>query len=101
MPKSDAKSDAKKMKVQVEIEYSAVPLPEEVENVRRAGLILAPDSNTVSVRRGETDCGMPSLILDFEMKTQSETKVVDDIAHTVHICVSGKFYCDLAIRFAK
>ena len=89
------------MLVQVEVEFSAVPPPDVMENVRQAGIILARDPHSVAVRRGETSRRKPAILLDFETKTQPQYKVVDHIYRTVHSCGAGKFYNDMVIRFPK
>ena len=88
------------MKVQVEIEYSAMPPAEELQGMQWAAKALASDPNSISVRLGETRRHRPAIILEFEMKTQAQYKVVDRICDTVHLC-AGILYADMTVRFPK
>jgi hypothetical protein len=85
------------MKVQVELQYRAVPPDEEFETIRQAGRRLTTDLKSVSVRLVETE-KYPLIILEFAMKNQAQYKVVDEISDQVQQWV-GEFFNDIAIRF--
>ena len=88
------------MKVQVEIEYSAMPPAEELQGMQWAAKALASDPNSISVRLGETRRHRPAIVLEFEMKTQAQYKVVDEIFDGVHQ-YTGRLYSDMTVRFPK
>ena len=88
------------MQVQVEIEYSATPPAEEVQAMRWAAKTLASNPNSISVRLSETSRHRPVIVLEFEMKTQAQYKVVDEIFDNVHQ-YTGKLYSDMTVRFPK
>jgi hypothetical protein len=88
------------MQVQVEVEYSATPPAEEVQAMRWAEKTLASNPDSISVRRSETRCHRPAIVLEFEMKTQAQYKVVDEIADNVHQ-YTGRLYSDMTVRFQE
>jgi hypothetical protein len=88
------------MQVQVEVEYSATPPAEEVQAMRWAAKTLASNPNSISVRLSETRRHRPAIVLEFEMKTQAQYKVVDEIADSVHQ-YTGRLYSDMTVRFPK
>jgi hypothetical protein len=88
------------MQVQVEVEYSATPPAEEVQAMRWAAKTLASNPNSISVRLSETRRHRPAIVLEFEMKTQAQYKVVDEISDHVHQ-YTGKLYSDMTVRFPK
>ncbi len=88
------------MQVQVEIEYSATPPAEEVQAMRWAAKTLASNLNSISVRLSETRRHRPAIVLEFEMETQAQYKVVDGIFDSVHQ-YTGRLYSDMTIRFPK
>ena len=88
------------MQVQVEVEYSAAPPAEELQAMRWAAKTLASNPNSISVRLSETRRHRPAIVLEFEMKTQAQYKVVDEIADNVHQ-YTGKLYSDMTVRFPK
>ena len=88
------------MQVQVEVEYSATPPAEEVQAMRWAAKTLASNPNSISVRLSETRRHRPAIVLEFEMKTQAQYKVVDEIFDTVHQ-YAGRLYSDMTVRFPK
>ncbi len=85
------------MKVEVELQYRAVPADEELEIIREAGKSLTNDPKSVSVRLVETET-YPLIILEFTIKNQAQYKVVDQISDEVQQCL-GKLYNGIAIRF--
>ena len=87
------------MHVWVEIEYAAEPPDEELKAMRRAGEALALTPKSVSVRRAKSRQGRPALVLEFEMKTQAQYKVVDGVFDTVQFYANGKLYYDMSVRF--
>jgi hypothetical protein len=88
------------MQVQVEVEYSATPPAEEVQAMRWAAKTLASNPNSISVRLGETRRHRPAIVLEFEVKTQAQYKVVDEISEGVHQ-YTGRLYSDMTVRFPK
>ena len=88
------------MQVQVEIEYSATPPAEELQAMREAAETLASNPDSLSVRLSETRRHRPAIVLEFEMKTQAQYKVVDEIFDTVHQ-YTGRLYSDMTVRFPK
>ena len=88
------------MKVQVEVEYSATPPAEELQAMQWAAKTLASNPNSISVRLGETRRRCPAIVLEFEMKTQAQYKVVDKISDSIHQ-YTGRLYSDMTIRFPK
>jgi len=88
------------MKVQVEVEYSATPPAEELQAMRRAAKTLTSNLNSISVRLDETSRRLPAIVLEFEMKTQAQYKVVDEIFDSVHL-YTGELYSDMTVRFPK
>ena len=87
------------MQVQVEVEYSATPPAEELQAMRWAAKTLASNPNSISVRLSETRRHRPAIVLEFEMKTQAQYKVVDEIFDTVHQ-YTGRL-SDMTVRFPK
>ena len=86
------------MRVQVEIVIAPHP-PERVkEALRAAGESLASAIDTVSVQVCTT--GPPTAILEFEMPTEAQYKVVDKIFSTVKF-YAWEFYEDITVRFPK
>jgi len=86
------------MRVQVEIVIAPHP-PERVqEALRTAGESLASATDTVSVQVCATE--PPTAILEFEMPTKAQYKVVDEISSTVKF-YAWEFYEDITIRFPK
>jgi len=88
------------VKVQVEVEYSATPPAEELQAMQWAAKALASNPNSISVRLGETRRHRPAIILEFEMKTQAQYKVVDKISDNVHQ-YTGRLYSDMTVCFPK
>ena len=88
------------MQVQVEVEYSATPPAEELQAMRGAAKTLASNPSSISVRLSETRRHRPAIVLEFEMKTQAQYKVVDEIFDTVHQ-YTGRLYSDMTVRFPK
>ena len=88
------------MKVQVEVEYSVIRRAKELRAMRRAAKSLASDPDSISVRLDETSRHLPAIVLEFEMKTQAQYRVVDRISDVVHLYTS-RFYSDMTIRFPK
>jgi hypothetical protein len=102
------------MKVEVELEYRAIPPDGEFEIIRAAGQRLTTDSKSVSVRLVEgqrltTDSKSvsvrlvetekyPLMILEFVMKNQAQYKVVSEISDEVQRWLNQP-YNDIAIRF--
>jgi hypothetical protein len=86
------------MRVQVEIVIAPHP-PERVkEALRAAGESLASATDTVSVQVCATE--PPTAVLEFEMPTEAQYKVVDKIDSTVKF-YAWEFYEDITIRFPK
>lgn len=85
------------MKVEVELEYRAIPPDEELEIIRDAGRTLTIDQKSVSVRLVEPG-KYPLVILEFVMKTQSQYKVVAEISDEVQRWL-GELFNDITIRF--
>jgi len=86
------------MRVQVEIVIAPHP-PERVkEALRAAGKRLASVTDTISVQVRATE--PPTAILEFEMPTEAQYKVVDKIDSTVKF-YAWEFYEDITIRFPK
>ena len=86
------------MRVQVEIMIAPHP-PERVkEALRAAGESLASAIDTVSVQVCATE--PPTAILEFEMPTNAQYKVVDEIFSTVKF-YAWEFYEDITVRFPK
>ena len=88
------------VKVQVEVEYSAMPPDEELQAMRWAAKTLTSNPNSISVRLDETSRHLPAIVLEFEMKTQAQYKVVDEIFDSVHQ-YTGRLYSDMTVRFPK
>jgi hypothetical protein len=86
------------MRVQVEIVIAPHP-PERVqEALRAAGERLASATDTVSIQVHATK--PPIAILEFEMPTEAQYKVVDKIFSTVKF-YAWEFYEDITVRFPK
>jgi hypothetical protein len=84
------------MRVQVEIVIAPHP-PERVqEALRAAGERLTSATGTVSVQVRETE--PPTAILEFEMPTKAQYKVVDEISSTIKF-YAWEFYEETIIRF--
>jgi len=88
------------VKVQVEVEYSAIPTAEELQAMCRAAKTLTSNPNSISVRLDETSRHLPAIVLEFEMKTHAQYKVVDEIFDSVHR-YTGELYSDMTVRFPK
>ena len=86
------------MKVQVELEYRAVPPEAELETIRQAGQTLTNNPKSVTVRLVET-AESPLIILEFTMKTQAQYKVVDEISNEVQRWLLSDLFRDIAIQF--
>ena len=69
--------------------------------MRRAGKVLSSAPESVSVRGGESSRGRPAIVLEFEMKTQAQYKVVYGIFDTVQFYADGGLYHDLGVSFPK
>ena len=65
-----------------------------------AAKALASNPNSISVRLGKTRRRRPAIILEFEMKTQVQYKVVDKISDNVHQ-YTGRLYSDMTVCFPK
>ena len=89
------------MRVLVEVEYRASPSLAELKAMRRAGKVLSSIPESVSVRRGESSRGRPAIVLEFEMKTQAQYKVVDGIFDTVQFYADSKLYHEMSVGFPK
>jgi hypothetical protein len=86
------------MRVQVEIVIAPHP-PERVQKaLRAAGKRLASATDTVSVQVRATE--PPTAVLEFEMPTKAQYKVVDEIFSTVKF-YAWEFYEDITVRFPK
>ena len=85
------------MKVEVELQYQAIPPDEELEIIRDAGKSLTTDSKSVSVRLVETDA-YPLVILEFVMKNQAQFNIVSEISDEVQRWL-GELFNDMIIRF--
>ena len=85
------------MKVEVELQYRAVPPDEELEIIRAAGKNLTTNRKSVSVRVVETDA-YPLVILEFVMKNQAQYNVVSEIFDEVQRWL-GELFDDITIRF--
>jgi hypothetical protein len=85
------------MQVEVELQYQSIPPDDELDTIRRAGrnLTNSPKSVTVSVQ--ETD-ESTIVTLKFAMKTQAQSKVVQEISDEV-TCFLGELFLDICIRF--
>ena len=87
------------MKVEVELQYQAIPPDEELEIIRDAGKNLTIDPKSVSVRLVETDA-YPLVILEFVMRTQAQFNVVSEISDEVQRWL-GELFNDITIRFPQ
>jgi hypothetical protein len=86
------------MRVEVKIVIAPHP-PERVqEALRAAGERLTSATDTVSVQICASES--PTAILEFEMPTVAQYKVVDKIFETVKFH-AWKFYKDITVRFPK
>jgi hypothetical protein len=85
------------MKVEVELQYQAVPSDEEFEVIREAGRRLTTDPKSVSVRLVKTE-NYPLIILEFVIKNQVQYKVVSEISDEVQRWLNEP-YTDITIRF--
>ena len=85
------------MKVEVELQYRAIPSDKELEIIRDAGKSLTTDPKSVSVRLVETDA-YPLVILEFVMKNQAQYNVVSEISDEVQRWL-GELFNDMTIRF--
>jgi hypothetical protein len=86
------------MRVQVEIVIAPHPTERAKEALRTAGESLASAIDTVSVQVRATE--PPTAILEFEMLTEAQYKVVDKIDSTVKF-YAWEFYEDITVRFPK
>jgi hypothetical protein len=86
------------MRVQVEIVIAPHPPQRVKEALRAAGESLASATDTVSVQVCATE--PPTAILEFEMPTKAQYKVVDEIFSTVKF-YAWEFYEDITVRFPK
>ena len=87
------------MKVEVELQYWAIPPDEELEIIRDAGKNLTIDPKSVSVRLVETDA-YPLVILEFVMRNQAQFNVVSEISDEVQRWL-GELFNDITIRFPQ
>lgn len=87
------------MRVRVLIEYTEIPAVEELEALRQASLQLTSSPESVSVQLIENS-KYPTIILEFQMKTQAQYKVVDKIDRTVKFYMTSPFYSDSSISFS-
>lgn len=85
------------MKVEVELEYQAIPPDREFEIIREAGERLTTEPKSVSVRLVETE-KYPLIVLEFVMKNQAQYKVVSEVSDEVQRWL-GELYNDIKIRF--
>lgn len=85
------------MKVEVELEYRAIPSDEELVMIRDAAKSLTTEPKSVSIRVVETD-RYPLVILEFMMKNQAQYKVVSEISDEVQRWL-GDLFSDITIRF--
>ena len=86
------------MRVQVEIVITPHP-PEFVqEALRAAGEGLASATDTVVVQICTTE--PPTAILEFDMPTEAQYKVIDKIFSTVKF-YAWEFYEDITVRFPR
>jgi hypothetical protein len=86
------------MRVQVEIVIAPHPPQRVKEALRAAGESLASAIDTVSVEVCATES--PTAVLEFEMPTKAQYKVVDKIDSTVKF-YTWEFYKDITVRFPK
>jgi hypothetical protein len=86
------------MRVQVEIVIAPHPLESVQKALRAAGERLASEMDTVSVQVCATE--PPTAILEFEMPTEAQYKVVDKIFSTVKF-YAWEFYEDITVRFPR
>ena len=87
------------MKVEVELQYQAIPPDEELEIIRSAGKNLTTDRKSVSVRVVETDA-YPLVILEFVMRNQAQFNVISEISDEVQRWL-GELFNDITIRFPQ
>jgi hypothetical protein len=90
MPKST-------MQVEVELQYEAIPPDDELDTIRRAGRTLTCSPKSVTVTVQATDAST-IVILKFDMKTQAQYKVVQEISDEV-TCFLSELFLDICIRF--
>jgi hypothetical protein len=86
------------MRVQVEIAIAPHPIESVQEALRAAGERLASATDTVSVQVRTTE--PPVAILEFEMPTKAQYKVVDEIFSTVKF-YAWEFHEDITVRFPR
>jgi len=86
------------MKVQVKLEYRAVPPEAELETIRQAGQTLTNNPKGVTVWLVEAGI-YPIIILEFTMKTQAQYKVVDEISDEVQRWLLSDLFRDITIQF--
>ena len=84
------------MRVQVEIVIAPHPPKRVKEALRAAGASLTSAADTVLVQVCATE--PPTAILEFEMPTEAQYKVVDKIDSTVKF-YTWEFYEDITVRF--
>ena len=87
------------MRVRVLIEYTEIPAVEELEALRQASLQLTSSPESVSVQLIENS-NYPTIILEFQMKTQAQYKVVDKIDRTIKFYMTSPFSSDSSISFS-
>ena len=87
------------MKVEVELQYRAIPPDEELEIIRAAGKNLTTNPKSVSIRVVETDT-YPLVILEFVMRNQAQFNVVSEISDEVQRWL-GELFNDITIRFPQ
>ena len=87
------------MKVEVELQYRAIPSDKELKIIRDAGKNLTTDPKSVSVRFVETDA-YPLIILEFVMRNQAQFNVVSEISDEVQRWL-GELLNDITIRFPQ
>jgi len=86
--------------MRVEIEIVIAPHPPErlQEALRAAGKRLTSATDTVSVQICASE--PPTAILEFDMPTEAQYKVVDKIFQTVKF-YAWQFYEDITVRFPR
>ena len=87
------------MKVEVELTYREAPSNEEVQKILDAEKLLSSNPENASTRLiWKNSC--PAVLLEFEMKTQAQYKVVDQISDDVQRWLMEAID-GITIRFSK
>lgn len=85
------------MKVEVELLYKSLPSEDELETIKLNGCTLASSKKSVSLSTLERD-GYQVVVLRFEMRTQAQYKVVQEISDEVQRWLVEPME-DIVIRF--